>query len=76
MWRDEIYDLAKSLPQVDPKTGRIDKNAVTHIRNQVSTLQWLAVELLTKGLDYSSTGIHAATRMRFFHGWYRGRAGE
>lgn len=49
MWRDEIYDLAKLLPPVDPKTGRIDHGAVTHIRNQVGTLRWLAVKLLPKG---------------------------
>ncbi|MFT4841687.1 MAG: hypothetical protein ACJAQZ_003336 [Planctomycetota bacterium] len=30
VWRDEIYDLAKTLPQVDPKTGRIDHGAVAH----------------------------------------------
>ena len=48
MWRDEIYDLAKTLPPLDPKTGRVDKNAVMHIRNQVGTLRWLAVKLLPK----------------------------
>ena len=31
VWREEIYDLAKSLPQVDPKTGRVDHGAVTHV---------------------------------------------
>ena len=48
MWRDEIYDLAKMQPPVDPVTGRVDPGAVAHIRNQVGTLRWLAVKLLPK----------------------------
>jgi len=44
-WRDEIRDLAKSEPRRDPKTGRVDADAVRHIRNQVGTLQWLVTKL-------------------------------
>ena len=63
VWRDEIYDLAKSLPPVDPKTGRIDHGAVAHIRNQVGTLRWLAVKLLPTDVAGGKSRSDAVKRL-------------
>jgi len=43
VWRDAIYDLANAEPPRDD-TGRIDRRAMQHRRNQIGTLQWLAVK--------------------------------
>jgi len=44
VWRDEIHDLATAEPVRDSVTGRIDPRAMMHRRNQIGTLQWLAVK--------------------------------
>lgn len=48
VWVDEMYETAKSDPERNPITGAIDSASVTHIRNQVATMQWLAAKLNPK----------------------------
>lgn len=48
VWIDEMKDLSQSDPAKVPMTGAIDSASVAHIRNQVATLQWLAVKLNPK----------------------------
>jgi hypothetical protein len=36
------------LPEKNPLTGSYDSASVNHIRNQVMTLQWLAMKLNSK----------------------------
>jgi transposase len=47
-WVDQMKDLATSLPEKNPLTGSYDSASVNHIRNQVMTLQWLAMKLNSK----------------------------
>ena len=48
VWIDEMRDLSTSEPERNPVTGALDSASVNHIRNQVSTLQWLAMKLNPK----------------------------
>lgn len=48
VWVDEMFDLASSVPERNPQTGGYDSAAVAHIRNQVATMQWLAMKLNPK----------------------------
>jgi len=41
---DKMLDLALSDPERHPITGALDPASVTHIRNQVTTMQWLAAK--------------------------------
>jgi len=41
---DKMLDLALSEPEKHPITGALDPASVTHIRNQVTTMQWLAAK--------------------------------
>jgi hypothetical protein len=45
---DKMLEKAESLPDVNPQTGALDSASVAHIRNQVATLQWLAMKLNPK----------------------------
>jgi hypothetical protein len=61
VWVDEMFDLAQTQPEINPQSGAIDSASVSHIRNQVATMQWLAAKLNPKrygdkvGLDHSGT---------------------
>lgn len=61
VWVDEMFDLARTQPEINPQSGAIDSASVSHIRNQVTTMQWLAAKLNPKkygdkvGLDHSGT---------------------
>ena len=48
VWVDDMYETAKSDPERNPITGAIDSASVTHIRNRVATMQWLAAKLNPK----------------------------
>ncbi len=45
---DQMYDLASSEPERHPITGALDPASVTHIRNRIATMQWLAAKLAPK----------------------------
>lgn len=45
---DQMYDLADTEPERHPITGAIDPASVTHIRNKIATMQWLAMKLAPK----------------------------
>lgn len=60
-WRDEIHDLARSEPLRDPKTGRVDAEAMRHVQNQVGTLQWLLMKLRRKANFASSIECENST---------------
>ncbi len=48
IWVDDIYEIARTPPERHPLTGAIDPASVSHIRNQVATMQWLAMKLNPK----------------------------
>ncbi len=48
VWVDDMFELARSAPERNPVTGAIDSASVSHIRNQVATMQWLAQKLNPK----------------------------
>lgn len=48
VWIDDMRELSMSDPERHPLTGAMDTASVTHIRNQVATLQWLAMKLNPK----------------------------
>ncbi len=48
VWVDDMYETAKSQPERNSITGTLDSASVTHIRNQVATMQWLAAKLNPK----------------------------
>ncbi len=43
-----MFEAAKCQPERHPISGAIDPASVTHIRNQVATMQWLAAKLNPK----------------------------
>lgn len=45
---DQMKELAQSEPAINPASGALDSASVAHIRNQVATLQWLAMKLAPK----------------------------
>jgi len=45
---DKMLDIAESEPERHPITGALDPASVTHIRNRVATMQWLAAKLNPK----------------------------
>lgn len=45
---DKMLDVAESDPERNPLTGTIDPASVTHIRNRITTMQWLAMKLAPK----------------------------
>lgn len=47
VWVDEMYELASSEPERQ-MNGALDSASVTHIRNRVATMQWLAMKLNPK----------------------------
>ena len=47
VWVDEIYDVASMQPE-RAINGSLDSASVTHIRNRVATMQWLAMKLNPK----------------------------
>lgn len=48
VWLEKMVEKSESEPERNPVTGALDSASVNHIRNQVSTLQWLAMKLNPK----------------------------
>lgn len=62
VWVDDMHEMAQSIPERNPVTGAIDAASVTHIRNQVATMQWLAMKLNPKRYGDKINMSHIAQR--------------